>query len=248
MTLLVLDPAGWETGNPLSLHQDGAWANPVSLYLNVAGEWVSVYESSPVLGAAWMGGFYMGMIKYPDGSLYYLIDGGKDSEAQVAFSNVAFEVPINSLVDGVANIAALGSPIPSNFLAALYCANYRGGGFSDWFLGSFAENELRYQYLKPAATANIAGVAGNEYSVPPEPLYTTSVPTQTTVPAYQLSGAQALSVTAKPADGIYISSSSQTGTNNGTTGQSMESGNPIVAVVTTAYLVRPIRKVLVGSL
>lgn len=148
----------------------------------------------PEIGDAFGGGYYFGKIKYDDGSIYWLVLADKSTERNINLYGSGVQILQNSTVDGYANtyenINTQQRP------AAAYCAAYRGGGFSDWYLWAIYEMELACRNLRPIAFNNNAtNPSPNPYSVPPGVAYTSSTPGQTSVPIFRSGGAQAIYTT-----------------------------------------------------
>ena len=106
----------------------------------------------------------------------------------------------NSPWDGATNTSDINN---SSHPAAQYCAGLTTGGYSDWYLPSFAELEIAYYNFKPTTTANYTGSSltsgprgfdGNWYTSPSRFDYyfqTPGDPAQTSITAFQSGNAQA---------------------------------------------------------
>jgi hypothetical protein len=100
-----------------------------------------------------------------------------------------------SLFDGAANTAAIVTAGIAAHPAANFCVGLSIGGYSDWYLPAFYELDIAYQNLKPSTTSNSTSQGINPYSVPERTTNrTTTVPTQTSVAAFQTGGAEAFVV------------------------------------------------------
>jgi hypothetical protein len=165
----------------------------------------------PAIGSAHLGGFYVGRIVV-DGLIYRLIISPKSDETSLGLTNTNRSLPAGctSLIDGWANtlamMAASGTPA-TEFPAANWCRTRTTGGYTDWYLPSRDELELMYRNLKPSSNQNFvyspapgpfgpavdAPPAGqNLNSLPRGSVYTTTVPAQTSVFAFQQGNSQAM--------------------------------------------------------
>jgi len=94
--------------------------------------------------------------------------------------------------DGAANTAAMVTAGIASHPAAEFCVNLSIGGFTDWYLPSRLELEIAYFNLKPGTDNNTTGSGVNAYSVPARVAnYTTTVPGQTAVSAFQTGNSEA---------------------------------------------------------
>lgn len=185
-----------------------------------------------VIGQPFGGGFYFGKIKI-DGDTYALIDAGKASETSLAWKDAnTATTGTASLNDGLANSNAMNNAAHA---AAQYCRAYNGGGFDDWYLGSKDENELRYRNLKPDSTANHTSSGANTNSVPPGSNYTAGSPGQTSVEAFKAGGPEAFTT-----PDYYWTSTEYSATSAWI--QRFSDGYQNYSTKTTAFLVRPVRR------
>lgn len=247
MPIAVNEADTWDNIAPVLLNKEDVWTPVTGVFENIGGTWQQVYTSRPNVGDAYKGGFYFGSMTYADGNVYDLIDAGAaGNEGSYAFVSSAAFNPTNAsdLRDGAANTAAaLADPNGAHFTAVHAAIVYQGGGFTDWYLPSYYEEEMRQRNLKPGNGANVvnANAVQNPFSVPAGPTWTSSIPAETVVPSYQTGGANAFSIAT---GGFYWTSSwldkaASTGycclPLNSTFGQ---------VGMTVGGLVRPIRKVL----
>jgi hypothetical protein len=94
--------------------------------------------------------------------------------------------------DGAANTAAMVTAGIASHPAAEFCTELTIGGFTDWYLPSRLELEIAYFNLKPGTVNNTTGSGVNAYSVPARVAnYTTTVPGQTAVSAFQTGNSEA---------------------------------------------------------
>ena len=94
--------------------------------------------------------------------------------------------------NGAANTAAMVTAGITSHPAAEFCVNLSIGGFTDWYLPSRLELEIAYFNLKPGTANNTTNSGVNAYSVPARVAnYTTTVPGQTAVSAFQTGNSEA---------------------------------------------------------
>ena len=148
-----------------------------------------------------------------------------------------------STYDGASNTANMANTAHP---AAYFCANLSTGGYSDWYMPARDELDIAYFNLKPDTTANSTGVGINNYSVPKRTVnYTSSVPGQTTVPAFQSGGSEAFLLSLS---GTFYGYWSSTEGVNGTFGLYLFFADGIPANLSKSsysYYVRAFRKVAV---
>jgi hypothetical protein len=141
-------------------------------------------------GGAYGGGFFVGYITL-SGQRYALIvsdntghvrngdlNGGSDNTGMLSTS------------DGKANMAAYiarGRYSGGND-AVNFCKNYRGGGYSDWYLPSLFEAEMLYRNLKPTTGSNNTAYGANVYATPNTANYLANNPAQTAATNFQRNG------------------------------------------------------------
>lgn len=159
-------------------------------------------------GKAYGGGYYAGANIVVDGITYALIVAPKTmggESAPLDLLNNYNQIPGTSVNDGVLTTNSLantanGSP------AATFVKSLTINGYSDWYIPSFAEGEIMYRYLKPAAptdsysynasTSNppYAEPNGiNTYSSPAGNQYTYNNPVQTISSIFKAGGVEAFS-------------------------------------------------------
>lgn len=152
----------------------------------------------PAIGDAFGGGFYAGLISHtangnPTHALIvapratgYATSGLAWKTTATATANTA------SPFDGAANTAAIVAAGIAAHPAAQFCVNLSIGGFTDWYLPATAELDIAYENFKPTTLANAIGWGVNNYSVPRRTANrTTGIPAQTSVTAFQSTGAEA---------------------------------------------------------
>lgn len=203
----------------------------------------------PNYGEARDGGYFGGRIKI--GNDYYdLIVAPKSSESAMTINTGASHPAATSRFDGKSNTDALNSDV--NSVAAKYCSDYRGGGFSDWYLGSMLEMEAIYRNLKGSGAVNSTitrdvGLGGgkegeNPYSSPIGYAYTANNPTLTSSSEFLSTGQQAFNFVDR-----YWTSTETVGAGYGPYNAVIHMGNGGTTYSHKAAnnLVRPIRKVKV---
>ena len=167
-------------------------------------------SNDPAIGSSYRGGFYAGKI-IQGGTAYYIIispkASGESSSKQWKTSNTEGPSATRTLNNGSAASSSMNS---SDYPAAQFCEGLTIGGFSDWYLPSRDELEVCYRNLKPGTGSNSTGsrikslytypegddVTGdtigiNRNSSPTGAAYTSSVPAQTTLSAFQYGGSEA---------------------------------------------------------
>lgn len=186
----------------------------------------------PAIGDTFMGGFYVGVMDttrpgsiiaadaFQTGLRYALILAPKSLEQQSLqwrTSNGAAPAEARTRWNGLGATAAMAT---TEYPAANYCAglSHPSDGASPWYLPAMDELELIYRVLKPTTEPNSIGTLTvddfpptvhntgyNPSSDPSGAAYTTSVPGQTTVTAFQSGGAEALYVKADDYDYYWSS-------------------------------------------
>lgn len=144
----------------------------------------------PAIGGALQGGFYAGLISHTANSVatHALIVAPKSAESlTIQFKTTASSTSgTSSVYDGAANTANMND---TDHPAAKYCADYTGGGYTDWYLPAVEELNIAYYNLKPGTQDNHTSDGINDYSVPARTSnYTTTDPAKTSVTAFQTNG------------------------------------------------------------
>lgn len=152
-------------------------------------------------GLAYGGGYYAGANVVVDGLQYALIvapktmGGESSSELSILTNQITLNLPENDgvVATNMLYTASGGSPA-ANFVKSLSI-----GGYTDWYLPSFAEGEILFRYLKPGTELNSStsnapyaepnGV--NTYSVPVGNQYSSTNPTQTASTIFREGGVEA---------------------------------------------------------
>lgn len=96
------------------------------------------------IGQSFGGGIYIGDVTIDAGGAsdgdYHIIMGKLESERILQWrTNNATASGTDSLVDGMANTLAMQTASPDLYPAGMYCLNYAGGGFHDWYMPAFNE-------------------------------------------------------------------------------------------------------------
>jgi len=196
-------------------------------------------------GKAFGGGYYAGKIQIA-GVQYALVIAPLEAETSARGASNTVSTAFYTVNDGAANNLRMvtdGSP------AAIYCANYRGSGFADWYLPSRDELELCYRNLKPSTEQNTlslsqnpGGHGANTNSVPAGAAYTANLPLRTAVALFQSTGAQRFN---SVSDSIYWTSTPYN--NDYVLYQSFQNGaQNIYTPYNTTCRVRPMRKVRIS--
>ena len=170
----------------------------------------SVVPSALAIVDAFGGGYYTGKI-VQGGTTYYLIvapkSSGENSSKLWKTANTAGPTAARTLNNGPAASSSMNS---STYPAAQFCEGLSIGGYTDWYLPARDELELCYRNLKPTTAANNTNarekssytypegndVSGdtmgiNRNSSPTGSAYTSSVPAQTSVTAFQTGNTEA---------------------------------------------------------
>ena len=194
----------------------GVWSLPAQMQAVGQGLWPPIQLR---VGDAYGGGYYVGDI-VQGGVTYRVIVAPKasgESSKRWKTTNDAGPTATQTLNNGPAASSSMNS---SAYPAAQFCEGLSIGGYTDWYLPARDELELCYRNLKPTTTANFVSardkssytypegndVSGdtqgiNRNSSPTGAAYTSSVPAQTSVTAFQTGNTEAFST------GNYRSSS-----------------------------------------
>jgi hypothetical protein len=154
----------------------------------------------PKIGSAYEGGFYAGKIRY-QGIIWYLIVApmatGASGTNYTLTTNYAWKTSntatagTGSDINGQGNTAAMEAAGIANHPAGQFCRNLSIGGFTDWYFPARLELDAAYKTLKPTTNANNTSWGANPYLIPPQTTnHTTGDPAQTTVTAFQSTGAE----------------------------------------------------------
>ncbi len=147
-----------------------------------------------VIGQAFEGGFYAGMISTAGDSVgdYYLVvapkSSGEGTAKQFKTSNTD-DAGATSEINGPSNSSSMNN---SDHPAAQFCEGLTIGGFTDWYLPAKNELEVCYYNLKTTTTDNVTNSGINANAVPARASnYTVGTPAQTSASAFVTGGAQA---------------------------------------------------------
>lgn len=222
----------------------------------------------PVIGDAFMGGYYAGVIDTTKGNIiaadasqtgqrYALIVAPKSLETETSYKTSATAAPAAAKTkwDGLTATASMAT---TTYPAANYCngLTYPSDGGSKWYLPAMDELELLFRYLKPSTNTNATGsrplgtfpgIAAsrgeNSSSDPTGAAYTDLSPAQTAVTVFKSGGSECFT-----ADRFYRSATDFDTANAwvqflfGSTGtQGNQSGGD---KTNSAYIVRPVRRVV----
>jgi hypothetical protein len=120
----------------------------------------------------------------------------------------------SSTFDGAANTAAMVAAGIADHPAAQFCVNLNIGGFTDWYFPALNELEIAYFNLKPSTDLNATNVGVNPYSVPARASnYTTTVPAQTNVTAFQWGQPEAFTFISGDLNSAHLTSTEISATN-----------------------------------
>ena len=174
----------------------------------------------PAIGDAFGGGFYAGLISHTaDGNPTHALivaprATGATGTGYTLTANLQWKTTTTStdgtasVFDGAANTAAMVAAGIENHPAAQFCVGLSIGGFTDWYLPARFEYDIAYHNLKPTTASNDTSRGINIYSVPARLTNRTATdPGQTSVSAFQLTGAQPF------VGGTHVSSTQQTASN-----------------------------------
>lgn len=194
----------------------------------------------PGVGEYWegQGGFFVGLYSM-DGDTYALIvaDTSADLSLQWKTSFSGTTPGTDSFINGAANTAAIITDSKVNHPAAAHCADYRGGGYADWFLPAKNQLEIAYRKLKPGTDNNDENSGENPNAIPPTGKYFFfHSPSQTTVAAFKRSEEQAFEETK------YFSSTRDASFGKAIT-QDFKNGAQDSSFISTSCQVRPFRSV-----
>lgn len=171
----------------------------------------------PAIGAAFMGGYFVGVIDTTKGNIiasdasqvglrYALISAPKSLQVSRAYKTTADAAPAAARTrwDGLAATAAMAADA-ATYPAADYCAGltYPSDSGSPWYLAAMDERELIYRNFKPTTennytTANTTstfpgGTQAQGYNPSCDPAglaYTSGTPAKTSVALFQDGGSE----------------------------------------------------------
>lgn len=148
-----------------------------------------------VIGQAFGGGFYAGQIGVSGVATHYLIvapkASGESSTIQYKNANTA-TAGADSDINGPQNTVDIVADGNSTvYPAGHFCNDLVIGGFTDWYMPAKNELEVCYYNLKPTTTSNDTSSGINPNAVPARASnYTAGTPAQTSVAAFQDTGAE----------------------------------------------------------
>lgn len=151
------------------------------------------------IGDAFGGGYYVGQISTTANGVatHNLVASPKSSGASTAYqfktSSTTDGSSLDSTIDGSTNTNNVND---ASHPAAQWARGLTIGGFSDWYIPSVFEQYVIYYFVKATSVANSTDSgSSNPYSVSPyvrDTAFTTSVPAQSSLAAWQTGGAQAI--------------------------------------------------------
>lgn len=221
----------------------------------------------PAVGAAFMGGYYAGIIDTTVGNItaadaaqtgkrYALIVAPLALETTgLAWSgSTASVAAARTRWDGLSATAALAS---ATYPAANYCAGLTPPAdvASAWYLPALDEFELLYRNLKPTAEANstasstvtfpgTAQASGtNPSSDPTRPANTTTVPAQTSIAAFQSGGSEPLGAAPGTVRNYWTATESTNNSAWAAAASGSTAGRQLsLAKSGTTFYIRPVRR------
>ena len=208
--------------------------------------------AEPSIGQSYQGGYFVGYYSSAGNGTadYRLVVAPKSAEKNNISGTTnwktsnSYDTP-NSTSDGTANTNTLGTS--STYPAAKYCYDLSLNGYTDWYLPARWEMEIAYYNLKPTTAANSTIIGTNDYSVPKRTTnYTTTVPGQTSVTAFQDGGSEYFVWTtlADPTD-IYLYWTSTTTGDPAIVANFYDGLRYSAFKITYEYFVRPFRRVAI---
>lgn len=238
------------------------------------GDYVGNFDLMlPPIGDALMTGFYAGIMDTTKGNIiaadasqtglrYALIVAPKSLESSLQYktANSAAPAACSTRWDGLTATAAMAS---ATYPAAQYCAGltHDADGASGWYMPAMDELELIYRHLKPTTESNYTTATTgstfpgtsqspgyNPSSDPTGSAYTSSVPGQTSVAAFQSGGAQALG--ASGTNTLFWTATEYNANSTWlqyATGSGTYAGDQIYNNKTASEKVRPVRRFVISE-
>jgi hypothetical protein len=114
----------------------GQWKVVSRLYTKIAGQWRTCHFGNgyrPALGEVFGGGVVVGFRTFNNIEHALIASPLEDQNYGIQFNTGGDLYAANHVFDGYANTQNL---FDSRFVAARYCINYAGGGYTDWYLPS----------------------------------------------------------------------------------------------------------------
>lgn len=198
--------------------------------------------ASRLVGTPVGGGYFMGFYMHSPTERRALIDAGKDGEFEnLQWKTAQTDTPnTSSNIDGAANTDAMTTASQKSLHpAAAACADFAGGGKTDWCLPAQNQLEIIYRQVKPFTQENSTGSGANPDSLPPTGNYTAKNPAQTGIASYQKGGINAYD------DTKNYWTSTQTSATNARTQQFTNGIQNTTSKSTTFYWCRAVRSFVV---
>lgn len=149
-----------------------------------------------VIGQEYGGGFYAGQISTTgDGvATHYLIVSPKASGQIQGYwkTTNTLTAGVFTNIDGPTNTANMLAGGENLHPLAKLANDAVIDGYDDWYIPSKNELEILFFNLKPFGFGNVTSSGANPNAVPPRGNYTSTVPGQTSVAAFQDGGAQSI--------------------------------------------------------
>jgi len=173
----------------------GVFTLQAQMQAKAANNWPDPNVPS-VIGQAFGGGYYAGLIGVSSVATHYLVVGPiASAQSNLKWKNANTATSgADSLINGPQNTADMVADGSSTvYPAAHFCNDLSTGGQTDWYMPAQNELEVCYYNLKPTTTNNQTGSGINANAVPARASnYTTGNPTQTSATAFITStGAEA---------------------------------------------------------
>lgn len=151
---------------------------------------------NPNIGDFVEGGYFAGYMNYNSKTYAIIVAEASSGESLKSYRTSNTASTTKSYYDGYQN--TYGESDPSSHLAIAWAKALNINGYTDWYIPAAYELMLIYKNLKPTTNNNntnnvtsfgigcgTVSAGANPYSDPVTPAYTSTVPTKTTVNAFQ---------------------------------------------------------------